>query len=170
MSPVFLLGMGAPPLFVSLGAGYLALGSATAALLAKRGRPAATVGTAILAWPVLLPLAFGDEPKAPSGPHGHRIDASLQALGEALSETPANGPGWTEDVTGLRAALHRADARVGMVDRLIEQAPSSLEDPDTLASLDALRSAREQSVREIEAVLLGVVQLRLQVGLLTLAG
>jgi hypothetical protein len=70
-----------------------------------------------------------------------------------------------EELVALDAALRRADARIATVDRLLgEEALRG----DPLAA--QLERARDFAADEVEAVLRGVVQLRVQVGLVALAG
>lgn len=143
-------------------AAWLAIGALTGLTLSRRGQPAATALTAVLAWPVLLPL-LGSAPSA--GPFAERIAAAFAALRAALADPAAASVVSTEELVALEAALTRADARIAMVDRLLHE--------DALASdpLSAqLTRARGHAADEVEAVLRGVVQLRVQVGLVALAG
>ena len=70
--------------------------------------------------------------------------------------------------TTPRIAFH-TDERLGLVDRLLRDTAEP-QDPDIARSHGTLATARAHTAAEIEAVLTGVVQLRLQVGLLALAG
>lgn len=148
---------------VALALAWLACGVVTAVLLAQRGQAIPTVAAAVAAWPVLIPL-LTDAP-APRGPNGARIAAAFAALEAALREPAAVGVVTPHDVARLRDALHRADARLAVVDRLLSD--------DALATdpvAARLRDGREQAQQGIEALLRGVLQLRVQVGLLALAG
>lgn len=156
----------APPLFLALGGGYLVAGGAVAVGLLRRGEARANVVMSLVTWPLLLPLLWDAAPITATGPLKQRIDGALDALAKTLGD-PATGelPGG-DDVGFLRDALHRADARVALVDRLLES-------PDTASAPEAqatLRTARATAVAEIEAVITGVIELRLQVGLLALHG
>jgi hypothetical protein len=142
---------------------WLVLGGATAVALARNGQPAGTAVAALAAWPVLLPLLGAAPPAA--GPFSGRIHAAFSALRAALADPGAAGVIGPDELTTLEAALHRADARIGMVDRLL--AEEALRADPLSAQLDR---ARGHAVDEVEAVLRGVVQLRVQVGLLALAG
>ena len=156
----------APPLFLALGGGYVVAGGVVAAGLVRRGEPRATVLLAFVTWPLLLPLLWDAPVAEVAGPLKQRIDAALDALAKTLGD-PATGelPGG-DDVGFLREAMHRADARVALVDRLLAS-------PDTASAPNAqatLREARATAVAEIEAVITGAIELRLQVGLLALHG
>jgi hypothetical protein len=144
---------------------YALTGFAVAAVLTRRGVPSTTAVSAIAVWPLLVPLLTG--PSAPptrSGPLSARIEGVFAALRTVLAET-----GTTElsnaDLDRLRAALHRADERLALVDRLLAQPIDA-----GSRSLDRLQQARGHAQSEIEAVLASLVELRLQIGLLTLSG
>lgn len=145
-------------------AAWVALGALTAGALAHRGQPLPTALAAVAAWPVLLPLLQDDAP-ASTGPFALRIAAAFAALEAALRDPAAVGVVAPEEVARLRASLARADGRLATVDRLLAD--------EALAADPAaarLRDARGRAAEEVEAVLRGVVQLRVQVGLLALAG
>lgn len=142
--------------------GWLAVGALTGLTLSRRGQPLATALTAVLAWPVLVPLLTG----APSsGPFAERIAGCFAALRAALADPAAASVVSNEELVALEAALVRADARIAMVDRLLQEDALS---QDPLSS--QLSRARGHAADEVEAVLRGVVQLRVQVGLVALAG
>jgi hypothetical protein len=159
-----------PPLAVSLGLAYAAAGFATAALLRRQHAPLATQGVALLAWPLVVPMLW-DAPLprvADRGPLAGQIDAALDALEITLHDPAAGEVPIPEDTAALREALHRADERLGLVDRLLaDTAPHAKAVGSGVASL---QQARDRAAAEIEAVLAGVMELRVQVGLLTLAG
>lgn len=119
---------------------------------------------AVLAWPLMLGDLGGPGPAA-AGPYARQIRRGLRSLQEALSEPDAEGLVPASHLTAIEGALCDADARVARVDRL-------LQDADVQASPDGerLRSARARAAAEIEAVLKGLVQLRVQLGLVALAG
>jgi hypothetical protein len=143
---------------------WLLLGGGTALVLAHRGQPASTALSALLAWPVLLPL-LGDTAPRYTGPFATRIDTCFTALRGALSDPSVNGIVTPEELVSLEQALRRADGRIGMVDRLL--AEEALRADPLATQLDR---ARGLAADEIESVLRGVVQLRVQVGLVALAG
>jgi hypothetical protein len=166
---VLALVLSEPPLVLALAAAYAGAGVTTAALLRRRGRPVATAASALAAWPLLLSLLGDDAAPRSTGPLARRIDGALDALEATLRHPAAGDVGTGEDTVALRASLHRADERLGLVDRLLGE-PQGVDDPDVVAGLAALGAARDAAAREIEAVLAGVVQLRIQIGLVTLAG
>jgi len=149
-----------------LGVVYLAGGVVVAGLLERAGRPRGAVLGAVVAWPLLLPLLQEAQVVGPApGPLRGRIDQVLQALTDTLGDPAATEVAWTADLHGLRLALYTADARLALVDRLLEGEAQGAED-----SVDALRAARADSQHAVETVLSEVHQLRLQVGLAALAG
>jgi hypothetical protein len=100
---------------------------------------------------VLLPLLAN----AGGGPYAGRIAAAFAALAGADLDPVA--------LARVRDALLRADARVALVDRMLAELG-----PDPEAA--RLVEARARAADEIEAVLRGVAQLRVQLGLVALAG
>jgi len=140
-----------------LGATYLLAGAGVALKLNRRALGTATVVSALLCWPLYLGLLTERAAMVGPGPLGPRIRQAFDALKKAdiqLSEADA-----------LRAALDAADERLAKVDRLLaEDLGYSGE------VLEQLKAARAQSAEEIEAVLNAVLELRLQAGLLELAG
>lgn len=148
---------------------WLLLGGCTALALARRGQPVTTALSALIAWPVLLPL-LGDGGGSATdarhkGPFVTRIDTCFTALRGALADPSVCGIVTTEELVSLEQALRRADGRIGMVDRLL--AEDALRADPLATQLDR---ARALAADEIESVLRGVVQLRVQVGLVALAG
>lgn len=146
-------------------AAWLVIGGATALALTRRGQPPATALTALVAWPVLVPLLTDGAVPRSTGPFVTRIDTCFTSLRAALADPSAAGVIGAEDLATLESALRRADARIGMVDRLLQEDAVS---DDPVAT--QLHRARGFAAEEIEAVLRGVVQLRVQVGLVALAG
>lgn len=167
MIPLFAF-MEPPPLALGLVLLYLGAGAGSALALARRHQPAATAASALVAWPILLPLLW-DSPRRPGarGPLAGRIEQVLDALDTTLRDPAAGDLAGDEDLVGLRASLLQADERLALVDKLLAEDAS---DPWIARDLDALRTARDHAMAEVEAVLSGVVQLRIQVGLLALAG
>lgn len=137
---------------VGIGLGFVRQGA--------RGAGAA----AVLAWPLMLG-DLGAPGAGVGGPYAREIRRGLRALHEALAEPDAEGLVPASHLEAIEGALCDADARVARVDRL-------LQDADVQASPDGerLRSARARAAAEIEAVLKGLVQLRVQLGLVALAG
>ncbi len=145
---------------------YVLVGIGVGAMLHFRGRDGAVAGSALAVWPLLLPLLGNAPPRAAvGGPFAGRIASTFRALLDALGDPSAGDAPWDEDVVPLRAALQEADQRVAFADRLLADAGA-----DETRTVTRLREARERTAREIEDVLAGVVELRLQVGLLALSG
>ncbi len=147
-----------------LGGGWLAIGIVTGVALAHRGHPPATTLAAVLAWPVLLPL-FEATHLGTAGPHHAQIVTAFDALTTALADPVASTVVDPASILHLRDALIRADARILAVDRLL--ADPSLAGDD---AADRLRTAHAYAVGEVDAALRGVIQLRVQLGLLALLG
>lgn len=148
--------------------GYAGVGVAVGGWLARRGAPVSTSVAAIAIWPLLWSAARERPAMKAGGPLGPRISQAFDALRAALTDPAAAEVPWRSELEGLEDALRRADERVGLVDRLL-LAPAG-DDPEVQRSEEALRRARAHAVAEIEGVLAGVAQLRLQVGLVALAG
>ena len=159
------------PIALGLGLLYVALGAASATLLARRGHPPAVALGAIACWPLFVPLlGRAPEPRG-AGPLHARIVAVVAALREAMRDPCAAGLHLPEDLDLLVDQLHRADERLAMVDRLLAStAADAGRAPGVAQGIAQLRRARAATAAEIEAVLDGVVQLRLQIGLRSLAG
>jgi hypothetical protein len=156
--------------FGLLGA-YTLVGAAVAWHARRHAMGWATAVGALVCWPLLLP-AFGKRPPSSPGPLGPRIADSVQALRTTLDDpaaAPMDGP---DDLDGLIGALYRADERLALVDRLLESVtPDRGPTGGALAqSLAELRRARAAATAEVEAVLEGLAQLRIQIGLRSLAG
>ena len=150
---------------------YVAAGVAVAVLLSRRGASTATALSALPCWPLLLPLlSRAPEPRG-AGPFGARIEDGLQALRETMADPAAEDVAPPADLDGLVLDLHRADERLAMVDRLLHTVVAEGNaDPAVAEGLETLRRARASAAAEVEAVLDGMVQLRLQIGLRSLAG
>jgi hypothetical protein len=160
------------PLAHVLGVGYVAIGVVIATLLARRGHAPGVALGAFACWPLFVSL-LGEQPgRATPGPLHARIATTLLDLREAMAEPGALGLALPEDLAGLVDDLHRADERLALVDRLLASvaAGRTTTAPGVLQSTDELRRARGATAAQIEAVLDGVVQLRLQIGLRALAG
>jgi hypothetical protein len=150
---------------------YAVVGAAVAWHSRRRSMGLPTALGALVCWPLLLP-ALGRNHASSSGPLGSNIAQSVQALRATLDDpaaAPMDGP---DDLDGLVAALYRADERLALVDRLLESVePERRPASGALAqSLVELRRARAAAAAEVEAVLEGLAQLRIQIGLRSLAG
>lgn len=153
-----------------LASAWLTVGAGVAAWLASRGHAQEVALAALVAWPFLLPsLAAGRVAGPRRGPQGRRIDrvvdGVLAALGEAGGQTDAS----VVDLEALREALHAADGRIAGVEQVLADEPEADHDLVRVARAE-LMAARDGSSAELEGVLAGLLQLRLQVGRLTLAG
>ena len=157
--------IGAGTLTGALSAAYLVAGIVVATWLERAGQPRGAVLGALVAWPLLVPLLGGEPAPRGAGPLRPRIEAALRALEDTLGDPAARDVPWTADLTGLRDALIAADARLALVDRLLADAEG-----DASSAAAELRDARAERVAAIEAVLVEVQQLRLQVGVAALAG
>lgn len=154
-------------LTVALVLGWLIVGSVVGARLTRLGHDATTSASALVAWPALLSL-LSAEARAVAGPYAARIASTFQALSEALGDPVAAPVPWRADALALREVLEAADHRLVLVDRLL--ATTDDHDPVVARSRGALTAARAHAASEIEAVLGGLVELRLQIGMLALAG
>ncbi len=159
---------------VVTGLTYVGIGVIVALLLARRGAATATALSALACWPLLLPLLSQTASSRTPGPFGARIEDGLSALRETMADPAAEDVAPPADLDGLVLDLYRADERLAMVDRLLrtvmaERDPSAADSAVT-DGLETLRRARASAAAEVEAVLDGIVQLRLQIGLRSLAG
>lgn len=156
-----------PALWIGIGATYLAVGATVAWVLGHRGVRSAVAVSALGCWPLLLPLLSAGPPPSASGPLCDRIDRCAEDLHSTMSDPRAESVVVVEDLDELVADLHRADQRLGMVDALVVDVRTSSGDAPGLA---ALLAARARAAGEVEAVLQGMVELRLSIGLRSLAG
>lgn len=172
----------APSLWVVLALGYIGTGAAIAWHLGRRGHGLGVTASALACWPLLLGLIGRapsdaelrfDAPPRP-GSNTRRIDACIRNLSDALAETvEAGGLINAGQLNKLSDALHDADQRIARVDRLLCEAEAErrlVRDPSVDAAVDTLRRARDHAHRELEAVLAGLLQLRVSLGLFHLAG
>jgi len=141
---------------------YLLVGLGMAVSLRGRGHPVPTQASAVVAWPLFLGMV---ESRALVGPFAGRIEAAIDELTRALAEPEAAQVTSLSDLSALKASLLQIDARIGVVDRMLAD-PSVHNDPLGLS----LAEARAHAAAEVEGVLRGLHQLRLQVGLLALVG
>jgi len=153
---------------------YGSLGLTVGMLLVRAGHPVSTAAASLVAWPLLLGLLQKREraPAPSGGPKASAITRAFEALDELLMQQRDQGVSvaWAGELSELRRALEAADARIAMVDRILDDLRSSGPDAAAVASdLDALAAARERAAGELDAVLGGVHRLRIQVGLLALS-
>lgn len=159
-------------LAVGLLVAYALVGGAIAWLSMRRSMGLPTALGALVCWPLLVPLLTRRDGVS-CGPLAPRIAASVESLRITLDDpaaAPMDGP---DDLDGLITALYRADERLALVDRLLDsmQTPEGLPTQGGLAqSLADLRRARAVAAAEVEAVLEGLAQLRVQIGLRSLVG
>ncbi len=152
---------------------YLAVGMTVGAVLQRAGHPGSTALSALVAWPLLLGLLGAKQRRPPQGgPKASAIARAFEALDDLATQQREQGVqvSWAGELGELRRALDAADARLAMVDRILEDLRSS--GPDAAAvseDLEALAAARERAAAELDAVLGGVHRLRIQVGLLALS-
>ena len=179
-----------PSLWATLTLGYIGIGAAMAWHLGRRGHGLGTATSALACWPLLLGLVGRAPPRstelsftAPTqvGPNQARIDSCMRTLRQGLEED-FDGPAGARlidaaQLSKLARSLHRADHRIARVDRLLLEteaqrpfvtAPHA--DPQLQAALTSLRRARDHAHQELEAVLSGLLSLRVQLGLFALAG
>lgn len=135
---------------------WLVAGLLVAGLLQRAGQPPGVVGTAVLGWPLYLPMLTA--PATTEGPLAQRIRLAFEGLRDTLAEHHEPLP---VNLDGLEAALLRADARVARVDRLLAEAEPAL--------AEELRLARDRSVAQVEAALAELLRVRVQVGLVALS-
>jgi hypothetical protein len=175
-----------PSLWATLMLGYLGVGAAMAWHFGRRGHGLGTSTAALACWPLLvglvgrapprrdLDLGTGYEP----GPNRARIyvcvaglrQGLLDDLGDAVVGTPLLE---SAQLDKLALSLHRADHRLARIDRLLHEIQAQRQaaiDPSLEAAIARLCHARDHAARELEAVLAGLVSLRVQLGLFALAG
>jgi hypothetical protein len=140
-----------------LGAGYLLAGTGVALKLRQKAMATSTVFSAVVCWPLYLGLLTETPPQKRTGPLSDRIHKAFEVLAEAELDVA--------ETTELRRTLEAADARLAKVDQLLAQDLAYSGD-----ALEHLKTARARAAAEIESVLDGVVELRIQAGLLELAG
>lgn len=154
-------------LALGLGVAWLAVGAAVGLTLARQGQPRPTALSAVLAWPALVGLlgTTPDDGGMAAGPYAERIVAAFQALRAALTETGLTGTVDLQALAAMEVALRRADARLCAVDRLLADEAVARD-----AGAERLGAARAHAAEEIEAVLRQLVTVRVQLGLVALAG
>jgi hypothetical protein len=149
--------------------GWLAVGGAVGGLLTVRGHAQEAALAALVAWPFFLPaLARRPALSVRQGPNAPRIRRTLDAVRQALEDAGVATDSALCDLDGVGDALHEADGRIQRVDQLLDEALS--EDAGVAEERLALAHARDDAMADLESVLAGLAQLRLQVGRLALAG
>jgi hypothetical protein len=175
-----------PSLWATLMLGYLGVGAAMAWHFGRRGHGLGTSTAALACWPLLIGLVGRAPPSrdldlgAPiePGPNRARIDACVTGLRQGLHEELGDallGAPLIEatQLDKLAKSLHRADHRLARIDRLLLETRTQRHvtcDHALEAAIARLCHAREHAARELEAVLAGLVSLRIQLGLFALAG
>jgi hypothetical protein len=160
-------------LVTGLLAAYALVGIAGAVVATRRQMGLATAVGALVCWPLLLPLLGAGHRRSSHGPLAPRIAAAVDALRTTLDDPAAASMDGPEDLDGLIAALYRADERLALVDHLLDSVAASDRAPaqgGLAQSLADLRRARAAAAAEVEAVLEGLAQLRIQIGLRSLVG
>jgi hypothetical protein len=155
-------------LALTLAGAWVGVGVGVGVVLVRQGQPVATGVAALLVWPALLPLlAPAGEAAAPEvgGPFRQRIGAAFEALRAALVDPALSGVADAATLDPIESSLRRADARIAAVDRLLEDSAVAA-DPAAVR----LHQARTHAADEVEAVLRQLVTVRVQLGLVALAG
>jgi len=147
---------------------YLLAGAVVGVGLAQRGHAPATSASAVIAWPLLATLLAGDVAAAvaptSTGPFGARIHAVINALLTSVSASP-DSAALARELGPLADALLAADQRLAGADALLASTPDT-----SVAAYHHLVEARSRAAADIEEVLTAIVELRLHIGLLALAG
>jgi hypothetical protein len=178
-----------PSLWATLTLGYIGIGAAMAWHLGRRGHSLGTATSALACWPLLLGLVGRPPPPTSalsfaepvqSGPNHARIEGCMSTLRQGLDEDCEGSAGAqlidAAQLAKLARSLHRTDHRIARVDRLLLETEAQRQltqpqlDPQLQAALASLRRARDHAARELEAVLSGLLSLRVQLGLFALAG
>lgn len=149
-------------LVVVLLAAWITIGASVGVLLHQRGQPVATALSAVVAWPAMVGALGGS---VGSGPYDAQIRAAFAALRGALADPVAAGLAEVAALDPIEASLRVADRRIAAVDRLLAD-PAVAQDEGAVR----LRAARSRAGAEVEAVLKQLVTVRVQLGLVALAG
>jgi hypothetical protein len=155
-------------LALTLAGAWAAVGLGVGVMLVRQGQPLATAATALLVWPALLPLLAPPDQSAArpvGGPFAERIRTAFAALRAALADPALASVADPASLDPIEASLCRADARIAAVDRLLEDGAVAA-DPASAR----LHKARAHSAQEVEEVLRKLVTVRVQLGLVALAG
>lgn len=148
-----------------IGAAWLAIGLCVATAMQRQGHPPSTAFAAVIAWPALLPVLGTASESPTAGPFADRIARAFAALRQSLGDPHVAGVTDVIALASIEASLLRADARIATVDRLLSD-PAIATDP----AADRLREARKKASSEVESVLSQLVHVRVQLGLVALAG
>lgn len=175
-----------PSLWATLMLGYLGVGAAMAWHFGRRGHGLGTSTAALACWPLLLGLVGRAPPSRDldlgssreGGPNRARIDTCVAGLRQGLQEELGDalvGAPLIEatQLDKLAKSLHRADHRLARIDRLLHETQTQRQftsDSSLEAAIAQACHARDHAARELEAVLAGLVSLRIQLGLFALAG
>lgn len=175
-----------PSLWATLMLGYLGVGAAMAWHFGRRGHGLGTSTAALACWPLLIGLVGRAPPSRDldlgssreGGPNRARIDACVAGLRQGLQEELGDalvGAPLIEatQLDKLAKSLHRADHRLARIDRLLHETQTQRQftsDSSLEAAIAQACHARDHAARELEAVLAGLVSLRIQLGLFALAG
>ena len=151
-------GWTAPALVI---AAWLVIGAGVGIQLERKGHPSSTAISALVVWPILMSL-INTIPTA-TGPFSEAIQRAFQSLNLTIADPLAADVPWSGELASLHQSLIDADARLAMVDRLLS------ESDDSDAS-KGLHKAREHAATELQAVLAGLADLRIQIGLYALEG
>jgi hypothetical protein len=144
---------------------WIGVGLGVAAVLHKQGHSVPTAISALVAWPALLPVLGSGVESTGAGPYSARIAQAFAALRLGLAEPTVAGLTDMVALAGIESSLHRADARIAAVDRLLAD-PAVATD----SGAERLRLARAKAAAEVETVLSQLVHVRVQLGLVALAG
>lgn len=83
---------------------------------------------------------------------------------------PRGDADWLYDLGTLERSLRAADARLGLVDKILAEAAEDRAGVGADASLHTLADRRARAVAGIEAVLDELVRMRVQIGIVALSG
>lgn len=155
-------------LWTTISITYLLVGVTVSWQLARRGHRITTAVSSFLCWPLFLGL-FGKTPEMQQGPMAIKIRESMQTLREAIANPQSSELGDFSQIEALETALLQADQRLVFVDRMLHE-PSSEMNPELQNSRARLKQAHEHAIHEIEAVLAGICQLRMEIAMHLLAG
>ncbi len=156
-----------PTLWIAIGCAYLVAGTWIALRLTRRGVSRSAAWTALGCWPLMLPLLGERTARSRPGPLAGRIARCTEDLRSTMADPAAADIVVVDDLDDLVADLERADERLGMVDALVADIGGS---GTAAPALETLRRARQRAAAEVEAVLEGMVELRVSIGLRSLAG
>ena len=158
---------GSTALWPALLLAYLGIGLGVAIVLARRRASSMTAVSAIACWPLLVPLLRAPPIDRRAGPLGDRIERCAADLRATMADPAADDLPIVDDLDDLVRDLHGADARLAMVDALLHDVGAT---SPPRPAIEALSRARARAAAEVQAVLDGMVELRLAIGLRSLAG